>query len=98
KDAYKGDKMIVVIAQKDQAQEDPQAEHLYQVGTIAKILKMLKMPDGSSTIIIQGVRRVRIAEIVQTDPYFKARLEVFTKEGKKPAGKHFSALVESIKE
>lgn len=98
KDAYKGDKMIVVIAQKDQAQEDPQPEHLYEIGTIAKILKMLKMPDGSSTIIIQGMRRVRIAEIVQNDPYFKARLEVFTKEEKKPSGRHFSALVDSIKD
>ena len=54
KDAYAGDKMIGVIAQLDQTKEEPSAEHLYEIGTIAKILKMLKMPDGSSTIIIQG--------------------------------------------
>ncbi|MDC1305223.1 LON peptidase substrate-binding domain-containing protein, partial [Salibacteraceae bacterium] len=95
KDAYKGDKLIGVIAQRDQTHEDPQPENLFEIGTIAKILKMLKMPDGSSTIIIQGMRRVRIKEITQTDPYFKAKVEVFTKEEKKPADRKFTALVDS---
>ncbi len=98
KDAYKGDKLIGVIAQKDQTQDEPQPENLFEVGTIAKILKMLKMPDGSSTIIIQGMRRIKIKEITQEDPYFKAKVEVFTKEEKKPTDRKFTALVGSIKD
>lgn len=98
KDANDGDKMIGVIAQRDQAQEDPAPEHLYEVGTIAKIFKMLKMPDGSSTVIIQGMRRVKIQEITQVDPYFKAKVESFTQEGAKPTEKRFGAIVGSIKD
>jgi len=98
KDANAGDKMIGVIAQKDQAQEDPAPEHLYEVGTVAKILKMLKMPDGSSTVIIQGMRRVKITEITQEDPYFKAKVESFTQEEVTPTEKRFGAVVGSIKD
>ncbi|MEX2596022.1 MAG: endopeptidase La [Salibacteraceae bacterium] len=98
KDANNGDKMIGVVAQKDQGQEEPEADNLYEIGTIAKILKTLKMPDGSSTVILQGVRRVRLLEITQEEPYFKAKVEVFTQEDKKPAEKRFQGLVGSIKD
>jgi ATP-dependent Lon protease len=98
KDAYDGDKMIGVIAQRDQAQDDPSPEHLFEIGTIAKILKLLKMPDGSSTIIIQGVRRVRVLEFTQVSPYFRAKVEAFTREEAKPTEKRFGAVVGSIKD
>ncbi|MEQ9187125.1 MAG: endopeptidase La [Cryomorphaceae bacterium] len=98
KDAYNGDKLIGVIAQLDQSQEDPLPEHLYEIGTIAKILKMLKMPDGSSTVIIQGMRRVRIKEFTQEEPYFKATVETFTQEEAKPTEDRFGAMVGSIKD
>lgn len=98
KDAYAGNKIIGVVAQRDQTKEEPKAEHLFEVGTVAKILKMLKMPDGSSTIIIQGIRRAKVKEMVQTDPYFIASVEVFDKEEVQPKEKRFKALVSSIKD
>jgi ATP-dependent Lon protease len=98
KDAYKGNKIIGVVAQKDQSIEEPLPEHLFEVGTVAKILKMLKMPDGSSTIIIQGIRRIKVKEVVETEPYFTATVEVFEKEEVRPTEKRFKALVSTIKD
>lgn len=98
KDAYDGDKMVGVIAQKDQGEEDPAIENLYEIGTLAKILKMLKMPDGSSTVILQGVRRVKTLEFTQEMPYFKAKIEIFSNDGDRPDDERFSGLVGSIKD
>ena len=61
-DAYKGNKIIGVVSQKDSNIEEPQYQDLYQTGTVAQIMKMLKMPDGSSTIIIQGKKRLKLVE------------------------------------
>src|SRR5689334_9370543 len=63
-DAYKGDKLIGVIAQKDSNIEDPETKDLEAVGTIAKIIKLIKMPDGGTTVIIQGKSRFCIEAIV----------------------------------
>ena len=71
-DAYKSDKIIGVISQTKSAVEDPEPADFHKVGTVAKIIKRLKMPDGSTTIIIQGKRRFEVIEFVQTEPYFKA--------------------------
>lgn len=98
KDAYKGDKIIGVFAQQDQEVEEPGPEHLFEVGTVARILKMLKMPDGSSTIIIQGTKRVQATEYVQTTPYLKAKVCAFGEADVKPKEKRFSALVGSIRD
>jgi len=97
KDANTGEKLIGVVAQNDQTVEDPAAGDLFEVGTVAKILKMLKMPDGSSTIIIQGIRRMAIKEVVEIEPYFKARIELFEREEQK-LDKRFKALVGTIKD
>lgn len=77
KDYYKSEKLIGVVAQRDQNIEDPMAEDLYTIGTLARIIKSLQMPDGSTTIIIQGIKKFRIVEIIQTDPYHMAKVEVF---------------------
>ncbi len=69
KRAYKEQKLIGVVAQKDMNIEEPEAEDLYKIGTVARILKVLKMPDGGSTIIIQGVKRFFLDDITQTEPY-----------------------------
>ena len=98
KDAHKGDKIIGVFAQKDQKYEEPDPDSLFTVGTAARILKMLKMPDGSSTIIIQGTRRIQIKEFTQVDPYLKAKIEPYAADNQKPKAKRFKALVSSIKE
>jgi ATP-dependent Lon protease len=74
KDAYKGDKTIGVVAQKNPNVEDPTTEDLYSVGTVAHIIKMLRMPDGSTTTIIQGKRKFNINDIVHTEPYIRANI------------------------
>jgi len=97
KDAYKGDRTIGVVSQRDVAIEDPAFEQLNEVGTVALIIKMLQMPDGSTTVIIQGKQRFRLKEEVQTEPYIKATIDKF-EEIKPKADKEFKAMVSSIKE
>ncbi len=71
KDYNKGDKTIGVVAQKSDETEEPTGDDLYKVGTVAHIIKMLRMPDGNTTIIIQGKKRFKIVEYIQSDPYHK---------------------------
>jgi len=96
-DAYKTDKLIGVVAQKDSTIEEPTVSDLEDVGTIAKIVKLIKMPDGGTTIIIQGRKRFKIDEITSEDPYFKATIKVLEEETIK-GDKDFDALVGSIKD
>ncbi|GAB5519208.1 MAG: endopeptidase La [Rhodothermales bacterium] len=74
KDAFKGERLIGVVAQRAQETEDPTPDDLYQFGTVASILKLIKMPDGTKSIVIQGKRRFEVAEYVQSEPYLKARV------------------------
>ncbi|HEY1023737.1 MAG TPA: endopeptidase La [Sphingobacteriaceae bacterium] len=97
KDAYKGDKTIGVVSQRDVAIEDPTFDQLNDVGTIAVIVKMLQMPDGNTTVIIQGKQRFRLGEEVQSEPYIKATIEKF-EEIRPKADKEFKAIMASIKE
>ena len=96
-EANKGDKTLGVVSQKNDEIEDPSADDLNSIGTIAHILKLLKMPDGNITVIIQGKKRFKVKEITQEDPYLKAKIEAFD-QVKKPKGKSFEALVSSIKD
>jgi len=97
KEAYKGNKTIAVFAQKDLSIEDPSKDEIYQIGTVAKILKMLNMPDGSTTAILQGKKRVRINNITQENPFLKASLEYLTHP--KPEDElNFQAIISSIKD
>jgi len=96
-DAYKGDKLIGVVAQKDSAVEDPTVKDLENVGTIAKIVKQIKMPDGGTTIIIQGKSRFAIDSIVGEDPYFKAKIRKLD-EDELPKDGDFEAYVANIKD
>ena len=99
KDYYKGDRIIGVVAQKDPSIEDPEFRDLNVVGTVAYILKILQMPDGSNTAIIQGKRRFSIDEPVQTEPYIKAKVTPFDRQGRIPAeDKEFNALISSLKD
>src|SRR5438094_1648776 len=75
KDAYKGDKIIGVVSQKDVSIEDPQLKDLNSIGTVAQILRMLRMPDGNTTVIIQGKRRFKLKDLVETEPYLRATIE-----------------------
>ncbi len=96
-DAYKGDKLVGVISQKDSAVEEPTVSDLVDVGTVAKIVKLIKMPDGGTTIIIQGKKRFKINEVTSEDPYFKATIAVLEDEALRDDN-DFSAMVGSIKE
>ncbi|MBC7948049.1 MAG: endopeptidase La [Chitinophagaceae bacterium] len=96
-DAYKGDKLIGVVAQKDSNVEDPMIKDLENIGTIAKIVKQIKMPDGGTTIIIQGKSRFTIDSIVGEDPYFKAKISRIEEE-ESPKDADFDAYVANIKD
>lgn len=99
KDFYKGDKIIGVVAQKDANIEDPELHDLNMVGTVAQIIKILQMPDGSNTAIIQGKRRFRILEPVQSDPYIKAQVVPFDIHVEAPRkNDRFNALISSLKD
>lgn len=98
KEAYKGNRTIGVVSQKDMNIEDPTLEQLNKVGTVANIIKILQMPDGNTTVIIQGKQRFRILEIEATEPYLKARVERVPEDKPKVASKEFKALISSIKE
>ncbi|WP_185866326.1 endopeptidase La [Blattabacterium cuenoti] len=97
-DAYGLDKTVGVLTQKNSGIENLSEKDLYSIGTVAKILKLLKMPDGNTTVILQGKRRFKVNRFIQKDPYFKA--EILALEEKKPSckDKEYLALVESIKE
>lgn len=97
KDAYQGNKILGVVSQKNDTIEDPDGKDLNEIGTVALILKMLRMPDGNTTVIIQGKKRFKIKEITQTEPYLRASIESFNQVDK-PKGKNFNALVSSIKD
>ena len=97
KEAYRGDRMIGVCSQRDVGIEDPSFDQLNEVGTVALIIKMLQMPDGNTTVIIQGKQRFRLDEEVQSDPYIKATIQKF-KEIRPKADKEFKAIMASIKE
>jgi ATP-dependent Lon protease len=97
KKAQKGNKLIGVCAQINANNDDPSWEDIYQVGTIAKIIKMIVLPDGNTTIIIQGKKRFRIKEQVTDDPYFIAKVD-YLEENFPKSSKKIQALEESLKD
>ena len=98
KDANKGDKVIGVVAQKDQSVEDPSVLDVYALGTVAQILRVLTMPDGNTTIIIQGKKRFEIEHVLTEEPYIKAKIKNVVEEKSLQDTSEFSAIVDSIKD
>jgi len=96
-DAYKADRLIGVLAQKDSSIEDPSVADLEDVGTVARIIKMIKMPDGGTTVILQGKRRFKVGAVTAEDPYFKAQV-VLLQEEEAPKEQDFEAYVSNIKD
>ena len=98
KKAYRGSRIIGVVAQRNMKVEDPGENDIYRIGTIAKILKLLILPDGNTTIIIQGKQRFEIEKIIQDNPFLQALIksipEVFPDLEKKES----KAIIESIKD
>ncbi|MBR9915256.1 MAG: endopeptidase La [Algicola sp.] len=97
-DANNGSKVIGVVSQKDEVVEDPTAKDIFKKGTVARILKVLKMPDGNTTIIIQGKKRFEIQDVVSEEPYLTATVKDVPEA--KPAlnNEEFSAIIDSIKD
>lgn len=97
-EAYESSKIIGVVAQKEGKVEDPSFKQLNTVGTVAHIIKVLKMPDGNTTVIIQGKRRFEIEKLVQEAPYFKAKVKPYGPSEAPPSDKRFNALIGSLKD
>ncbi len=97
-DANKGSKVIGVVAQKDESVEDPKFEDIHKVGTVARILKVLKMPDGNTTVIIQGKKRFEIATPVSETPYMTAKIKAVAEVSPQGQNDAFKAAIDSIKD
>jgi ATP-dependent Lon protease len=98
KKAYQGNRIIGVLAQKNKQTEEPSTEDLYLAGTVARIIKMLVLPDGNTTIIIQGKYRFSVKEFVQEEPYLTARIELQMEPQINLESKEVQALVQSLKD
>lgn len=94
----KKDRLIGVISQTDPDMEDPDFEHLYEVGTLAKIMKVIKMPDDSTTVILQGKKKFKIVQPLQTDPVLKSQVEYITDKKYEVISEELDMLYKTIKE
>jgi ATP-dependent Lon protease len=98
KAAFGKDKLIGVVSQMDGNIEDPAAADLCKIGTVAKVIKMIKMQDGGTTIIIQGKKRFELIEMVEVDPFFKAKVAIIEEETILKEDQNFQALLATIKD
>lgn len=97
-DANKSDKIIGVVAQRNESVEQPGIKDIYHTGVVAQILRVLKMPDGNTTVIIQGKKRFEITELIQEKPYLKANVKEAVEEREVGDKKEFDAIIDSIKD
>ena len=98
KDANKGDKVIGVVAQRDEDVEEPGLKDIHTTGVVAQILRVLKMPDGNTTVIIQGKKRFKIDTILQDKPYLKATVTEAADDKIVEDKKEFKAIIQDIQE
>ena len=98
KEANKGDKTIGVVAQKNEATENPGIDDIYKIGTVARILKILKMPDGNTMVVLQGKKRFEIENLVEEEPYLKAKVKEIVETIPKKIDTEFNAIIDSIKD
>tara|TARA_B100000767_G_scaffold127596_1_gene121489 strand:+ start:1194 stop:3635 length:2442 start_codon:yes stop_codon:yes gene_type:complete len=98
KEVYKKDKILGVVSQKDLNVEEPSIDDLNKIGTVAHIMKMLRMPDGNITVIIQGRKLMEVQELVEDEPYLKAKVIELAEEKPDSKDEEFEALVDSVKD
>ena len=98
RDVYSKDKILGAVAQKDARIEDPNEGDLFETGTLARIIKIIEMPDGGTTIILQGIKRFKIIDILFKEPYFTATVKYLEEEISKRASKELEAIASSIKD
>lgn len=97
-EAYAGDKIIGVVAQKNEEVEEPTKNDIHQIGTVAQILRVLKMPDGNITVILQGKKRFEIDEVITEEPYIRASIKEIADIRPAKEDSEFNTIVDSIKE
>ena len=97
-EANKGTKIIGVVSQKNQEEENPSFDDLHSIGTVAQIIRLLKMPDGSSTVIIQGKRRFKMVSPTQTEPYLKAKVDLLVEPEVDKKNKELTLMFKTIKD
>ena len=97
-EANKGNKIIGVVSQKDQEEETPEFKDLHKTGTVAQIVRLLKMPDGSSTVIIQGKRRFEMIEAIQTEPFLTASVKILNEQPFDQKNKELNVMFKTIKD
>ena len=97
-DSNTNDKLIGVVSQKDSKVQSPSLNDIHPTGTVAKILRVLKMPDGNVTVIIQGKKRFSIEQIVSEEPYITAKIKEIPELKPEKNNKEFGATIESIKD
>jgi len=98
REAYKKDKIIGTVAQRNPNVNDPTGKDIYKVGTVAQVLKILEMPDNSTSVIIQGRRRFEINGIVTDEPYLQAKVNVIPDIKPAEINKEFEAIISSLKD
>ena len=98
KDANNGPKVIGVVSQKDETVENPGIQDINTLGTVARILRVLQMPDGNTTVIIQGKKRFEIAEVLTEEPYLTATIRETKETRPDETGVEFTTIIDSIKE
>ncbi len=98
REVYKGNKILGAVTQKDAKIEDPGPKDLYDIGTLAKIIKIIEMPDGGITIILQGMRRFKIVEIIKNTPYIIAAVKYLEEDKSTRSTKELEAIASSIKD
>jgi ATP-dependent Lon protease len=98
REVYEENKLIGAVAQTDPTVDEPHAKDLHEVGTVAQVIKILEMPDGTTSVIIQGKKRFKIDDVVSENPYITAKISSL--EEKKPKGKdsEYEAIVGSLKD
>jgi ATP-dependent Lon protease len=98
KDAYRTDKIVGTVAQRDPEVENPTFQDLHNIGTVGQIVKLLEMPDGSTTAIIQGRKRMMVKDLLSADPYFIAKIKLNPEVKPDVKSKDFDAIVGSLKD
>ncbi len=97
-EAYRKDKIIAVVSQKDNTQEEPAFHDLNMIGSVGVIMKVLRMPDGNTTVIIQGKKRIEVTGLVKDEPYMVGTVQEIIEAKPKDNNKNFSATVSSLKD
>lgn len=98
REVYAKDRILGAVAQKDARMENPGSDDLFETGTLARIIKIIEMPDGGTTIILQGIKRFKVLEILTSEPYFMASVKYLEEEAGKRSTKELDAIAGSIKD